>query len=193
MTSLLGEKLGLNDGRAFQVLNQKEQENAGKELRYLVQGVARDAIVPLMNAALSKDEVIKLCCLKGIRGPELEIAPSNNSREAEEESDVDENMALAIRDIQATNVVLTGANRENEQRNENCPADANDPPTTSKEKSFQSPNEVQSQASSSRVERDGVGDAANRVQREAALNMDLMKLSMDLQRQIMDFIREKCD
>ena len=123
----------------------------------------------------------------------MESAPSNNSGEAEEESDDDENRALTIRDIQATNVVLTGTNRENEQRNENCPADANDPPTTSKEKSFQRPNEVQSQSSSSRVERDGVGDAANRVQREAALKMDLMKLSMDLQGQIIDFIREKCD
>ena len=180
LSSLFAEKLELNDGRSFHVLNQREQGNAGNQLRDLVRGVAGDDIVPLMNATLSKDEVMKLCCLKGIQGSDLETATSNNSEEADEDTDVDENMALAIGDMQAQNV-----------EEENPPAPSNQGATTNPSTNQSSHAEKQREGSSSQTE--GDGDTINTVLSDPALKTDLMKLGMNLQKQIMDFICEKCD
>jgi len=189
---LLAEKLSLNDDRSFHVLNQNEQTNAGNQLRDLVRGVAGEAIVPLMNATLSRDEVKKLCCLKGIQGSDLE------TEDADEDTDVDENMALADRDIQAQNAVQGNINLETDQTNKNHLSECNDPPIASikggdtNPKTNQSSDEGrQTEGSSSRT--DGDGSTINRAQREPALRRDLMKLGVNLQKQIMDFICEKCD
>ena len=185
--SLMAEKLGLNDGRPFQVMKVEEQKNAGSMLSNLVREVAKDAIVPLMHETLSKDEVLKLCCLKGIKGSELETAPSNNGEETGEESDVDENMKLAIRDMQAQGFEQ---DNEDEQLTKNPPMtasnkdDASNPHRTSYE-------EHEGEGSSSRTER--VGDTTSSVPRDPALKTELMKLGMNLQKQIMDFICEKFD
>ena len=184
LPSLLAEKLGLNDGRPFQVLKEEEQKNAGNMLSNLVREAAKDAIVPLINETLSKDEVLKLCCLKGIKGSELETATSNKGEETHEESDVDENMKLAIQDMQAQNFEKDG---EDEQLTENPPITTSSQDVAST--SNQSSNE-EHERSSSRIE--GAGGTIRSVPRDPVLKTDLMRLSMDLQKQIMDFIYEKC-
>ena len=196
---LYAEKLGLNDGRLFHLLSNEEQDSAGNKLRDLVGGVARDAIVPLMNATLSRDEVKKLCCLKGIQASDLETASSNNSENAEADTDDDENMALAIRDMQAQNIKGGGTNLETEQRNENHFSECNIPPTVSNHGAASNSNTKQGSnveeqptaGSSSQTEGDRA--RARVANSDPALKTDLMKLGMNLQKQIMDFICEKCD
>ena len=196
---LLAEKLGLNDGRLFQALSNEEQDSTGDQLKDLLRGVAGDAIVPLMNATLSKDEVKKLCCLKGIQGSDLENATSNDTAEADEDSDVDENMALAIRDMEARNVEQGDTTLETEQMNANDLAESIIQPTGSNRGAASNPitnqssNEDDQPTARSSSQTDGDGETINRLQREPALKTDLMKLGMNLQKQIMDFICEKCD
>ena len=199
LISLLAEKLGLNDGRSFHVLSQNEEKNAGDQLRALVRGVAGDAVVPLMNATLSKDEVMKLCCLKGIQGSDLETATSNDTEEDDEDSDVDENMALAIRYMQAQNVQQGDTTLETEQRNENDLAESNIQPKGSNHGAASNPNtnqrsnEEEQPTAGSSSPTEGDRARARVAQSDPALKTELMKLGMNLQKQIMDFICEKCD
>ena len=53
-TSILVEEICFNSERSFHTLSQDEKEVVGNHMRQLVQRVAGDALVPLMNLTLSQ-------------------------------------------------------------------------------------------------------------------------------------------
>lgn len=100
--SVVKEHLGINEEIPFTSMSKVEKEEVGSRLSALLKDISCGALVPLLDSALSSEEVRKLASLKNIGVDEISNVLTDNTVKKElkeEDKDDDELMAAAITDI----------------------------------------------------------------------------------------------